>query len=176
MGSKTSWPTTYLRQGLYAQHLARFRTYFPAEQMLVLRYDTYKQDPEGCLSEIERFLGVDQFDFDVSARHNETRITTRRSRAARRAAGIARPLLARMPADVEGGARDVFRRVEGRATRPPEPLDRDSYLCIYEYFAAEIDALEELLCWDLSTWRPGARGGTSMIADGLVVNPCRFGL
>jgi hypothetical protein len=53
-------PHAYASRGHYAQQLARFRTHFPAEQMLVMRSDELKRDQAGALRKVYRFLGVDE--------------------------------------------------------------------------------------------------------------------
>ena len=49
----------YVEQGLYAKHLARWQALFPAEQILVLKFDDVVVKPAETLSRVCDFLGVD---------------------------------------------------------------------------------------------------------------------
>lgn len=50
---------SYLRRGLYAEQLLRWRACFPAEQMLVLDAGRLFSEPRAVLAEVLAFLGVD---------------------------------------------------------------------------------------------------------------------
>lgn len=49
----------YIEQGLYAKHLANWRSQFPDEQILVLKFDDVVIKPAATLAKICEFLGVD---------------------------------------------------------------------------------------------------------------------
>jgi len=49
-----------IREGYYAEHLARFYELFPREQLLILLYDDLVSDPRAFLKRIYRFIGVDE--------------------------------------------------------------------------------------------------------------------
>lgn len=51
----------YLHYGLYAQHLDRWRQFFPSKQIKVLLFDDFKNNPTGFYSDIAEFLGVGKF-------------------------------------------------------------------------------------------------------------------
>lgn len=61
----------YQRLGFYCDALRNYFSLFPREQIAVYTYDALTKDPQGLLTEIYAFLGVDQsFHPDTSYRHN----------------------------------------------------------------------------------------------------------
>ncbi len=52
----------YVEQGLYSKHLDRWLECFPGNQVLVLKYETLRDDPVSTLAEVCRFLGVEEYD------------------------------------------------------------------------------------------------------------------
>jgi hypothetical protein len=50
---------SYLGRGIYHQQLTRWRTYFPAEQMLVIDAGRFFANPLAVVSEVIAFLGLD---------------------------------------------------------------------------------------------------------------------
>ncbi|HEX4654150.1 MAG TPA: sulfotransferase [Mycobacteriales bacterium] len=63
--------THFVRLSAYAEQLDRYRSMFPAEQLLVVAYDDLIRRTPGTLARICRFLGVDDnFGFDTSVQYN----------------------------------------------------------------------------------------------------------
>lgn len=52
---------SYVDRGRYAQQLRRIREHFPAEQVLVLRSESFQADPAPHLARLAAFLGVGPF-------------------------------------------------------------------------------------------------------------------
>ena len=52
----------YLHYGLYAQHLSRWKQFFPDSQIKVLLFDDFKNNPVGFYADIAKFLGVEAFE------------------------------------------------------------------------------------------------------------------
>lgn len=50
---------SYLEAGLYGRILGEFRKFFSEHSLRVVFYETLIQDPEGCLENLCRFIGVD---------------------------------------------------------------------------------------------------------------------
>ncbi|NHF73089.1 sulfotransferase family protein [Paracoccus xiamenensis] len=48
----------FLSDGCYGEHLARFYALFPAEQILVLRYEDILRDPQGQVARLASHLGL----------------------------------------------------------------------------------------------------------------------
>lgn len=51
----------YLHYGLYAQHLARWRQYFPSKQIKILLFDDFKNNPADFYADISEFLNIGKF-------------------------------------------------------------------------------------------------------------------
>ena len=61
----------YVAMGRYADHLDRFRSAFPANQLRVYLYEDFQRDPAATIRDIFRFLEVDEtFCCDHSTKHN----------------------------------------------------------------------------------------------------------
>lgn len=52
-------PTMFLWEGLYARHLGRYRSQFPASQLLVLFYEELIADPDAAAVQLGEFLDLD---------------------------------------------------------------------------------------------------------------------
>lgn len=67
---------SYLDRGYYTDQIKRLRTYFPANQILLLKSETLKQDPKQILDQISIFLGIpinDNFSkLDLHSRNYES--------------------------------------------------------------------------------------------------------
>lgn len=55
-----------LRQSVYEAAVAKYRSIFPAEQLLELRFEDAVKDPQSTLASIASFLGIDPAGFDLS--------------------------------------------------------------------------------------------------------------
>lgn len=64
---------SYLRRGLYAEQLLRWRACFPAEQLLVVDAGRLFGDPRAVLAEVLAFVGVDPWEPPSFAARNEGR-------------------------------------------------------------------------------------------------------
>jgi len=52
---------SYVDRGWYTVQLKRILRYFPREQVLVLKYEDFKNEPDECLSKISTFLNIRPF-------------------------------------------------------------------------------------------------------------------
>jgi hypothetical protein len=53
---------SYLDRGFYTEQIKRLRTYFPANQILLLKNETLREDPKHILDQIANFLGIPIFE------------------------------------------------------------------------------------------------------------------
>lgn len=74
-GLKHEHNPKYIRTGFYNQQLTRYNNFFSDNQMLILLYDDFLNNPIKELQKSFKFIGVNS-DFipDISAKHNVTRI------------------------------------------------------------------------------------------------------
>lgn len=66
------WDWHYTKVGMYSQQIKRYLNYFPPEQLKILFYDDFREDPVGVMKEIYQYLGVDDsFVLNIKRRKNE---------------------------------------------------------------------------------------------------------
>jgi hypothetical protein len=143
----------YRSRGLYGEQIARYLELFPREQLLVLLYDDLRTRPAWTLSEVCRFLGIDEsFTFDTSARHNVTEGIPRRVWLARLFAADYR-LKRAGRALIPGSVRSLlYHRLYRTNLDPRPPLDPELRRSLREYFRDDIVRLESLIRRDLGAW------------------------
>ena len=137
----------YLGKGFYHQQLIRYLRLFPADQMKILIFDDFKQDPYRLLSEVFAFLEVDEtFKPDISIRYNTSGAwrsgafewIMKRLQPVRRIAEKKLP-----PALVSKVGRTVMKsQTSSRGTRQ----------MFINYYREDILQLQDLLHRDLSSW------------------------
>lgn len=59
----------FVRTSLYGAELQRYREYFPADQIQVLLTEDLRDEPAAVLRRIERFLGLEAYDYQHLDRH-----------------------------------------------------------------------------------------------------------
>ena len=144
----------FLRDGLYAEHLARWLDHFDRKQLQVLLFEEVKAAPTDVVAAVCRHIGAPyHFSTEVGSRpRNDSSahflpLPVRTVLAPFKQA--ARPLRGKAAFE---GVRRVFAR-EIRYPALPEPLRAR----MADYYARDIDALERLIGRDLSGWRGSAR-------------------
>lgn len=66
------WDWHYTKVGMYSQQIKRYLNYFEPEQLKILFYDDFRENPVGVMTEIYQFLGVDDsFVLNIQRRKNE---------------------------------------------------------------------------------------------------------
>jgi len=67
---------SYLDRGFYTEQIKRLRAYFPAYQLLLIKSDNLKTDPQITLDQIAQFLGIPRYEkfskLDLHSRNYET--------------------------------------------------------------------------------------------------------
>ncbi len=142
----------YLEYGHLAQHLTRYREFFPPDQIHLVWFDDFVIDLPGVLGELFTFLGVDPgfVPEDVAPRNtSRSRWSVRLNRMAD-ALGVRRLI----PSAVEGTLSTLLRTVVDRGARRPEvPGELQSLLL--DYYRPHNQALAALTGRDLSGWDGG---------------------
>ncbi len=132
----------YRTKGFYARHLRRYLSLFDRDQMLILLYDDFRDHPMQVLSELFRFLNVDDtFVPNTTQRFERTGIP--RIRLLHRALDRAQSIEARLPIGFE-----ALRR--WNLVRPP--LLPGVRRQLVEVYREDVMDLQELLGRDLSHW------------------------
>jgi hypothetical protein len=144
----------------YVEQLRRYHSLFAPEQVLTLIYDDFRDDNEGVLRQVLRFLDVNDSVHIEPLRANATvRVRSTHLEDVVRTADLGRGLLARA---VKGTARIAVpsRRVRKRAFSlvrervvfgAPDAPDQSLMLELRRRFKPEVQALSEYIGRDLVT-------------------------
>jgi hypothetical protein len=136
----------FIREGFYADQLARYYEHFPKEQILVLLYDDLVSAPAAFMSAIYSFLGVDA-SFDARIGAFRASASSGKNRLARlRALWLVSRALQRAKLY---GAADKIRKWNSRGI---PPIDGATRRTLVETYAEANRKLEEVIGRDLSAW------------------------
>jgi hypothetical protein len=141
----------YRDQGFYHRNLLRYFERFDPSQVRVYLHEDFERDPHGMLTDIFRFLGVDDgFRPDLRTRHNAS--GRPRSPRLQRLLTRAHPVkeAAKSVIPEEWGHRVIARLQTGNLERPPLPSETRAHLV--EGYRDDIRQLEGLIGRDLSHW------------------------
>jgi hypothetical protein len=143
----------YIDQGLYHRNLARYLSHFDRNQLKVVLLDDLQSRPEGVVSEVFSFLGVDpSVQVDTTVTLTESGVPRRRliHWLLSDRNPIKRWLTPLAPARAQTSLRRV--RSANLEKQTMSPADRRA---LASHFEGDIDQLERLLERDLSHWRAG---------------------
>jgi Sulfotransferase domain len=153
------WPLKLLYSDYvrYEQQLRRYRDLFPAENVLVLLYDDFREDNEATVREVLRFLGVDESvpvaatDANPTVRVRSTRLNDALHEVTMGRAPVAgavkRAVKAVLPQKARRQALELVRRRFVYAE--PEPGDADLMAELRRRFKPEVVAAGDYLGRDL---------------------------
>lgn len=156
---RRGWSPTwfYRRRGLYHAQLERFYDRFGPDRIRVFLYEDFASNPQRVLSEIFRFIGVDdRFVPDTARRHNRSSLRrlprshlVERLTSFRATATLVRLLPER--------GLDLLQRSLQRVNSRHEPWlpptwSADTRARLTESFRPDIQALGRLIGRDLSSW------------------------
>ncbi len=148
----------FLDNGLYHQHLARWQTLFPAEQMLVFLFEDVIDRPDWTIMAVGRHLGLSE---DLLPKPMTNRVND--SRAAllplpmRRLLAPFKELAAPLRSTRWFGA---LHSSMARQVKYP-PLTPDLEARLRDFYAPDVEALAGLIGRDLSTWLPAPRAAAA---------------
>jgi len=152
-------PEVWLRSGFYFQHLSRFRSLFPSEQLRVFLFEDLLSDTNALMADIYRFLEVDDsftlptteaFNASVVPRNQRLfRLFTTQIPLMRYARSVS-------PTFVRAAAMRTRNRLLARG-KPP--LDQEVRRKLVGVYRDDVLQLQDLLGRDLSGWldEKGAR-------------------
>ena len=146
----------YRANGLYATHVDRWLEVWPRDQLLLLRTDELAATPLETMRAVFEFLGVDpSFTPDVAERHNVRGDAVRSLRVAgmlRKRSRWKSLALRVVPPEVRQPA---GRRLRSANTDRRAP-DASTLADLRRFYSADLDRLESLTGWDLTSWRNGS--------------------
>jgi hypothetical protein len=146
------WSTTwrYLDKGLYAGQVERYLAQFDRDQVRCYLYEDYDEDPETTVTDVYRFLGVDEgFSQDLSARLNVSGLPKSKSlqslsRRSQRLKWMIDPLIP------DRLRRSLLKAQNTNLSRPPLPPELRAELI--EECREDIERVAELTGLDTSRW------------------------
>jgi hypothetical protein len=151
---------SYLEQGLYATHLARWLDQFGLDNTLVVLMDDIRSDAMGVASNIYRFLGVSVKHHSFALMEKSNPSYAVRNRGLEDAVKFIRSSAKRIGlkwvwAGIGNtGLRRFYRTMNRTASETVIPEPKPETLArLRKEFATEVDALEKLLGRDLSAWK-----------------------
>ncbi|HVW45559.1 MAG TPA: sulfotransferase [Solirubrobacterales bacterium] len=150
IGAGWAWWWHYRERGWYSRQLEPFLEHFPADQILLLRHDDLRRDPQGLLRRVGDFLEVDVLaDGDLLRGRNESVLVRspfhRTVRRVARPNAVARALLPRP-------VRATLRRRVDRGTLHKPTIPPEDYRRLRRFYAADIERLAGMVDLDLSEW------------------------
>jgi hypothetical protein len=145
-------PEVWVRSGFYFQHLRRWQSLFPPEQLIVFLFEDLVRDPAGFMRRIFEFLAVDDsFALPTTEAFNASVVP--RSRGLFSLFTTRNPLMrharSMAPAWVRALALRTRNRLLGGAKPPIAPDLRRKLVAIYR---EDVESLQDLLQRDLSAW------------------------
>lgn len=144
---------SHVREGLYYKRLKRYFDLFPKEQIKIIIFEEFKQNPAATVSELFEFIGVDpNFSPDTSVAHNPAAVPKHRLlnriyyhptviRAAKKL----------FPESIQ----DLGRKLRDMNLQKPPKFPAEVRAKLLDYYRTDILQLEELLGRDLSIWLSG---------------------
>jgi hypothetical protein len=137
--------------------MKRYVDLFPREQMKIIIFEEFRQDPAKAVFDLYDFLGVDTgWMPDTSTKHNPAAVP--KSRLLNRLfyhPKLIRTAKAMLP---ESGQRMV-KEVREQNLKTPPKFPADLRAGLLDHYREDIHKLETLLDRDLSIWLNGARSG-----------------
>jgi hypothetical protein len=152
----------YLETGLYGRQLRNLFTLFPREQVHLIRYKSLVDDPGETLDAVCRFLGVREGAIAEAPARNvggyvpPTPYTRLLQAVFRSGASIG----SHFPPLVWRKASLPLQWLIQRSPQHRPELPESERAKLVDYFAEDIDIVEEETGWDLRQWRIYREGGT----------------
>ncbi len=145
-GAPTGW---YVESGFYGRQLARYYDAFSADQISVHRFEDLARDPEGTMTAVTAFLGVDPAPLRSADHMNASGVPRNRALAAvlRSRRWLGPPLKKVLPDRLRPGLERVVQRGLDRPSLAPEHRAR-----LAETFRDDVALLGRLTGQDLSSW------------------------
>jgi hypothetical protein len=147
--------SSHVRESLYYKRLKRYVDLFPRDQIKIIIFEEFRQDPAAAVADLFNFLGVDaNWMPDTSTKHNPAAVP--KSRLLNRL--FYQPKLIRVAKAIlpESGQTMVKQIREQNLKKPPK-FPADLRAGLLEYYRPDIHQLEGLLDRDLSVWFNGTK-------------------
>jgi len=146
---------SYLHRGLYSEQIVRLFYLFPRDQIKIILFEDFKENPRRVVYELFDFLGVEPVEVDISKKYNEG--STSRSnfflRVFLRNSLFSNVVRWFIPYEIRQKIKLLIRENKNRAGATVQPMEKNTRKWLVEYYAHDIQKVEELLGIDLSRWK-----------------------
>ena len=149
---------SYLRLGRYGEQVEHLMRYFPADQVLLLRYGTLRSDPAGTISLVCKFLGVEPGlirstpAINVTAQVSDSVVDESLRRVMRVGASLAYKLPGRIPEAIGEHLGTPVLRLLQRQQKMRTPITRQERCALIPSFAPDIGLLERTTGMSFQDW------------------------
>lgn len=141
----------YLNRGFYSQPLMRYFNLFGRDNVKVYLYEEFQQQPQVMLNDLHCYVGVDQFQPNMSVAHNvgglhKTRTLKSLLTRPNPVRFLARSLL---PEALRIGVRE---RIKYFDLQKAPAIDAETWSVLLEKYREDILSLQDLIGRDLAHW------------------------
>lgn len=149
----------YVGIGRYATALSNWRRALGADQVLAIEYSKFVSDPDGVVEDVCKFIGVDAAALPSDVAQRNTGGGVPGSLLQQRVVAVIRWVAAdRVPARISHPLNRGWQKLFMDRVPPLDPRLSDR---IRSELLDETTRLEDMLGWDLSSWKPGAGSSSS---------------
>jgi len=149
---------SYLRLGRYGEQVEHLLTCFPADQVLLLRYGTLRNDPAGTIARVCEFLGVEPGvvkstpAVNVTAQVSDSVVDEALRRVMRVGASLAYKLPGRIPEAIGEHIGTPVLRLLHRQQKMRTPMTRQERSALIPSVAPDIALLERTTGMSFQDW------------------------
>jgi hypothetical protein len=144
---------TYIQGGMFAEILKIYYKRFDPDQVKVIFLDDLKDDFDSTMSDLFRFLQVDDTFIVPDKRIVNFHFDRKASKVTNKLFGVngTRFLIDMTPSFIKNRLKKAWK------TKEPPRLQADDRLYLWEIFKDDVATLEKMLNRDLSSWNPTIR-------------------
>ena len=150
---------SFVRLGKYEEHLRTILNYFPLEQIKIILYDRFVDNPDLVCKEVFQWVGQDDtFCPNTTARYNETRVPVNRSYSRyinsfrSKSNKIKKTIKKIIPYTLFVTLGEFLINVNQSRQRYP-PMSERARVYLFNYYKPYNEALEKLLKINLDKWQ-----------------------
>lgn len=138
----------------YAPHVERWLAAFDADQIRVLRFDDFVEDPQAAYADVCRFLGIDDtFEPEIGRSNPNQEVKSHRFRdLVREPPDAVLSITQHLPVSWRETLRELLKSLNRRQTER-DPLDPELRQRLVDHCRPDVERLEEMLGWDLADWK-----------------------
>jgi hypothetical protein len=151
IAARWEWGWDYQNNNLFAAQIRRYLALIPTDRLLILNYDEWKSDPSDSLKKIASFLSIDPSLFPPKGERKNSAPTRRQLFYTSSFGRAVRPIYSLFVRALPKSLRNQF----GSCIfdRPALRMSQKEQHVLQDYYLRDIEELESILGWDLSSWK-----------------------